>query len=247
MNKIKAVLIDDENDSIEVMQMLLAKHCPTVEVVAWANSVDDGLKIINEYNPHLVFLDVEMPGKNGFEVLKEITNPSFHVIMVTGYENYAIKAIKHSAIDYLLKPVAEEDFTQAVNKAIELKGNELSARKLELMLSNMTKNEFSKIAIPSIDSFEFIDKKDILYCEADVSYTTIYLENKKIVSTNNIKKLESILTETNFFRLHKSFIVNIDKIQKVLKTDGGSVVMPNDIQIPIARRRKDEFMQIIGL
>ncbi|MGB1017676.1 MAG: LytR/AlgR family response regulator transcription factor [Chitinophagales bacterium] len=243
---ITCLIVDDENRFVEVIENYVSKF-PRLQLIGTAASVAEATELILELQPQLIFLDIELTDGTSFEILSNFPNRNFQVIFTTGHNDYAIKAIKHSAIDYLLKPVQEDEFTEAVEKAMQLDGNKSNAQKLELMLSNITKNEFSKIAIPSIDSFEFINKNNIIYCKADVSYTTIYLENKKIVSTNNIKKIEDILTESNFFRLHKSFIVNIDKIQKVLKTEGGSVIMPNDVQIPIARRRKDEFMKMLGI
>lgn len=244
---ITCLIVDDEQGFVNVIENYVSS-IPELNLLGSAGSVAKATELIINLRPELIFLDIELSDGMSFEILSNFPNRNFQVIFTTGHNDYAIKAIKHSAIDYLLKPVIEEEFKLAVEKAIKLHGDKSNAKKLELMLSNLSKNEFSKIAIHSIDGIEFIDKKDILYCEADVSYTTFYLENnKKIVSTNNIKKMESILLENNFFRLHKSFIVNIDKIQKVFKTEGGSVLMQNDITIPIARRRKDEFMKILGV
>ena len=244
---LNAIIIDDEQRFIDVIKDYLSR-IDAVQLTGEAKSVVEGVALIKEVQPDLIFLDIELPDGISFEILSQFPNKNFQVIFTTGHNEYAIKAIKHSAIDYLLKPIPENDFVSAVHKAINLHGNKVNAQKLELMLSNLSNNEFSKIAIPSMDGFEFIDKKQIVCCEADVSYTTFHLaDNQKIVSTNNIKKIEDVLSEKNFFRLHKSFIVNIKHIRKVFKTDGGSVLMSNNVTIPIARRRKDEFMKLLSL
>lgn len=244
---ITCLIVDDEKQFVHVIENYISKF-HELNLIGTAGSIKEATELIVKLQPDLIFLDIELTDGMSFEILANFPNRNFQVIFTTGHNDYAIKAIKHSAIDYLLKPVQESEFNEAVEKAIKLYGNKSNTQKLELMLSNMSKNEFSKIAIHSIDGVEFIDKKDILYCEADVSYTTFFLENNfKIVSTNNLKKVESILIENNFFRLHKSFIVNIDKIKKVYKTEGGSVLMKNETNIPIARRRKDEFMKKLGI
>lgn len=244
---ISCLIVDDEQRFVHVLENYVSKFS-MLKLLGTASSVAEATEQIINLQPELIFLDIELTDGTSFEILSKFPNRNFQVIFTTGHNDYALKAIKHSAIDYLLKPVQEDEFKLAVEKAIQLHGDKSNAQKLELMLSNLNKNEFSKIAIHSIDGIEFINKKDVLYCEADVSYTTFFLENdKKVVSTNNIKKVESILLENNFFRLHKSFIVNIDKIKKVYKTEGGSVMMQNEVVISIARRRKDEFMKILGI
>lgn len=244
---INCIIVEDEIRFSNTLVGYIEK-IPQLNLLGVFKSVQESIVNIELLNPDLLFLDIELKDGQSFEILNHFSDKQFQVIFTTGYYDYAIKAIKHSAIDYLLKPVNELDFSKAVKKAIQFHGNKLNAQKVELMLSNLQKNEFSKIAIHSIDGIEFIDKEDILFCEAEVSYTTFFLEgNKKLVSSNNIKKIESILSEKNFFRLHKSFIVNINKIKKVYKTDGGYVEMPNGYKIPIARRRKEEFMNLLGL
>lgn len=241
------LIVDDEKHFVQVLENYVSKFSG-LQLLGTASSVQSAISQIVKLEPQLIFLDIELTDGTSFEILSNFPKKNFQVIFTTGHNDYAIKAIKHSAIDYLLKPIQENEFNEAVEKAIQLNGNIANAQKLELMLSNLSKNEFSKIAIHSIDGIEFIDKRNIIYCEADVSYTTFYLEGgKKLVSTNNIKKVESLLLENNFFRLHKSFIVNIDKIQKVFKADGGSVQMQNDDIIQIARRRKEEFMKLLGI
>lgn len=242
-----AVIIDDEQRFISVIKDYLSR-IPELTLVGEANSVAEGIQVLKDKTPDLVFLDIELPDGNSFEILTAFPNKNYQTIFITGHNEYAIKAIKHSAIDYLLKPIQESDFILAVHKAIQMHGNKMNNLKLELMLANIGKNEFSSVAIPSIDGTEFFDKQDVICCEADVSYTKFYLTGDRVVlSTNNIKKIEDLLTEKEFFRVHKSYIVNLKHIRKVLKADGGAVLLSNGIKIPIARRRKEEFMKLLNL
>jgi two-component system LytT family response regulator len=247
MNRITAVLIDDENDSIEVMQLLLGKHCPNVKIVAWANSVDAGLEIINEFNPHLVFLDVEMPGKNGFELLKEIVNPDFHVIMVTGYENYAIKAIKYSALDYILKPVDAEDLINAVAK---LDPQRMSKDPRIAHFNELIKEDkvaYNKLMISSLGGFKNVTLNNIVYMESQAgNYCVFHLENgDSEVVTKSMSFFEKLLPDNKFYRIHRSHIVNLSK---VVKYEGhtGEVVLVNDIQLTVSVRNRGEFKKKIN-
>jgi two-component system LytT family response regulator len=247
MNKIKTVLIDDENDSIEVMQLLLGEHCPNIEIVAWANSVDDGHKIINEYKPHLVFLDVEMPGKNGFELLKEIDNPDFHVIMVTGYENYAIKAIKYSALDYILKPVDAEDLVNAVAK---LNPQKMSKDPRLAHFNELIKEDkvaYDKLMISSLGGFKNITLNNIVYMESQAgNYCVFHLENgKSEVVTKSMSFFEKLLPDNKFHRIHRSHMINLSKVIKY-ESQTGEVVLVNDIQLTVSVRNRGEFKKKIN-
>jgi len=242
MSKIKAVLIDDENDSIEVLQMLLAQHCPQVEVVAWANSVAEGHKIIDKYNPHLLFLDVEMPGKNGFELLNEVTNPNFHVIMVTGYENYAIKAIKYSALDYILKPVDAEDLVNAVSK---LNPQKMATDPRLAHFSTLIKEDkavFDKLMISSVSGFKNIALTNVVYMESQAgNYCVFYLENgNSEIVTKSMTHFEKLLPKNKFYRIHRSHMVNLDKVSKYDFTSG-DVILTNGIALTVSVRKRPEF------
>lgn len=244
---ITAVIIDDESHSSSRLQKMLSLH-DTIKIVGLAEDVVGGIKTIQQKNPDLVFLDIEMPDGSGFDLLEQFQKPNFQVIFITGHNEFAIKAFEHSAIDYILKPVQEKDLSRAIEKAIYLVDRLHNVEKIELMLRSLENKEFSKLALPSMNSFEFINKKDIICCEADSNYTHVYLsDQRKLTTTNTLKKMDEILTERNFFRVHKSFIININFVKKVSKSEGGYVLMENNENIPMARRRKDEFLALLGM
>ncbi|PCJ65002.1 MAG: hypothetical protein COA58_12085 [Bacteroidetes bacterium] len=242
MNKIRAVLIDDENDSIEVMKMLLSKHCPHVEIMGWANSVDTGFKIIKEHSPHLVFLDVEMPGKSGFELLRELPEKNFHVIMVTGYENYAIKAIKYSALDYILKPVDVEDLKNAVAKLDPLK---LSSDPRLAHFGALLKEDtpvYDKLMISSLEGFKNINLSNIIYMESKSgNYCIFHLSNgSSEVVTKSMSHFEKLLPKDNFYRIHRSHLVNLNSVLSYENTTG-ELVLTNMQKLLVSVRKRSEF------
>ncbi len=244
---ISAVIIDDEKLCRNALIALL-KPVEDITVIGQASNVKEGESLIKTLNPQLVFLDIEMPDGTGFDLLNKFSNPNFQVVFTTGHNAYAIKAFKHSAIDYLLKPVQKNEFLDAVEKVKKLSSFSNKQDQLTLMLKALKDQEYSKIAIPSVEGYEFVEKNDIVCCEADGSYTTIHLNaNKKVISSYNLKRLNDLLQENGFFRIHKSYIINTKFIKKILNSDGGSVLLENEMLIPIARRRKDEFLQNLGL
>jgi len=244
---LNALIIDDEQHCIDNLLVLLSKE-ENINIIGTAMSVSNSIDLIKKLNPELIFLDIDLPDGTGFDLLEAFPNPNFQVIFTTGHNKYAIKAFKHSAIDYLMKPVEKVELIEAIGKANQQKGNSSNIKKLELMIKSLQQNSFSKIALPSMDSCEFINKEEIICCESDSNYTFLYLiDNRKLITTLSLKKVCELLTDQIFFRVHKSFVININFIKKIMKSDGGQVVLDNDMQIPIARRRKEEFMQLIGM
>lgn len=242
-----AVIIDDEAKARRIMETLIADHCPQLTVVATAEDVLTGVKAIQKHKPNIVFLDIEMPGYTGFQLLDFFDELDFEVIFATAYSEYALQAFQVSAVDYLLKPIQIEQLQIAVDKAIKLSSNSQMKERVTTLKENMEDHSLKKIALPMAHGLTFVLIKDILYLEADGSYTHIYLCNgEKLLISKKIKEFEGILhAENNFFRTHRSYIINLQRIKQYIKQDGGHVVMENDGIVHIARERKDDFNRLI--
>jgi len=243
-DKIKAIIIDDEQHCIESLEIELQNHCPNVEVISKATSAIEGAELIKNLNPDLVFLDVEMPWINGFELLEKLEKINFDVIFVTGYDQYAIKAFKFSAIDYLLKPVSSDELITAVCK-VRTSVNSFNDEHLSLLLANIKgpQNNFSKIALPTAESIEYVAVNDIIRCESNGNYCSVYLTNgKKIFLAKTLKNMESLLVDQKFIRVHNSHLISEQHISRYVKTDGGEIEMIDGSKIPISRSKKNEFL-----
>lgn len=244
---LRTLLVEDEVLAKKELKKIIA-HFPEIEIVAEADTVLESTRLIKEHNPDLLFLDIELKDGYSFAILQQFPNPNFQVIFITAFNQFAIKAFRHSAVDYLLKPVDKNQFVVAIEKAIANKNNKDNSLKLELMMKSIQENQFDKIAVPTIDGIQFVTKNQIMYCESDGNYVVYYFSNNnRLVSTNILKNVEELLFENNFFRLHRSFIVNIDYVKKVIKTGFGAAIMQNEIEIPIARRRRNEFLEKMGM
>ena len=244
---IKAIIVDDENDAHVVIKKLLEKCSQEVEIIGDALSVADGYELICKTKPDLVFLDIEMPDGNGFQLLNKFNVPTFEVIFTTAYENYAIKAFKFAAIDYLLKPIALDDLENAINRYINDKEILLKQNRFQVLIDNANSNpfQFQKLALPSLNSYEMVYLKDIVYCKAEGNYTMVELINgKQLTVTKLIKWFEETLPSQTFFRIHKSHIINLNLITKIEKNEG-IVIMENGLHFDIAERIKKEFFALI--
>jgi two-component system, LytTR family, response regulator len=243
---IKAVIIDDEKNALDVLDMQLNQFCEEVNIVAKCDSGDKGIAAIKKNNPDLVFLDIEMPHKNGFDVLKETSQFNYDVIFTTAYDQFAIKAFKFSAIDYLLKPIDILELQAAVEKVKNKKGSTSLEEKLKTLLSQLQPPPAVKqqrIALPVGDAMQFMQPDDILRCESDSNYTHIFLVNgKKITTAKTLKDVEESLEGLNFYRIHQSHLVNMHHISKVVRGDGGYVVMDDGTRLTISRNKKEAFM-----
>ncbi|HXB33130.1 MAG TPA: LytTR family DNA-binding domain-containing protein [Puia sp.] len=243
---IRTVLIDDETDSIRVLQKLLETYCPQIEVVGTAEGVETGLEVIQATRPDLLLLDIEMTQGNAFDLLNQLRPLTFQVIFVTAFDNYAIRAFKYSAVDYLLKPVDIDELVSAVRKVTERSQQRNIIDQMQVFLDNMGTYGLAqqKMAVPTVDGLIFINLREVVRFEAKSSYTQINLENGEVVmATRTIKDYEDILPETLFCRIHNSHIINLQKIEKYHKGRGGYVILEDGSEIEVASRRRQEFLR----
>ncbi len=242
--KIRAILIDDEKHAIETLRWQLNEYCPNIEIVKECYSGEDGLSSINELKPQLVFLDIEMPKMSGFAMLEQIDGFNFKVIFTPAYDKYAIKAFKTSAVDYLLKPIDKEELIIAVRKVTESLKQGTLDNQLERLFKELNNNR--RIALPTMEGLRFIDHRDISHCNADGSYTLIHLGNKEqIMVSKSIKRLEEMLPNPPFIRVHHSHVVNFEQIDRYIRGQGGYVVMKNGSHVDVSRNRKEEVLKSI--
>jgi two-component system LytT family response regulator len=243
---IRTVLVDDEIDSIRVLQRLLEGYCPQISIVGQADGVESALDIIHIARPDLVILDIEMKQGNAFDLLNQLQPLSFKVIFVTAFDSYAIRAFKYSAVDYLLKPVDIEDLQKAVERIGEPSGEKNMIEQMKILLGNVGTYHITqqKMAVPTLTGLIFVPVQDIIRFEAKGNYTIIYLDKKdQIMATRNIKDYEDLLPETIFCRVHNSHIINLHRIKEYRKGRGGFITMEDGSYIEVAIRRKDEFLR----
>lgn len=246
MDQLKAIIVDDEEKALKSIQMILNQHCEMVNVVGLAKSVNEAVKLIEIHSPNLVFLDVEMPEANGFELLERVNPRNFEVVFVTAFNHHALKAIKYSAFDYILKPVDIDELKDSVEKAsCKIFSNTNNDERYDVLLNNLRDSRPKKLAIPFSEGLEFLDISQIIRLEADRSYTTFFmLDKKKIVVSKSMKEYE-ILEQDNFFRIHRSHLVNLKHIKKYFKRDGGEVEMIDGAIIPVSRQKRPEFIEVL--
>jgi two-component system, LytTR family, response regulator len=245
----RTLLVDDEPKNTRILRKLLEDYCPKVQIIGDAGDIKAAYTLIRELKPDLVFLDIEMPYGNAFDLLDQLMPIDFSIIFITAFDDYTLKAFKYSAIDYLLKPVDIEELKVAVNKASEKIQNRSINVQLENLLENLKHNQMAlqKIAIPTSDGIVFLNVDAIIRCEANGSYTTIYSnDNQKMVTSKGIKDYEDMLPATIFCRIHNSHLINLNRIKKYHKGRGGYVVMEDGTSIEVASRRKEEFLSKFG-
>ncbi|NCO54180.1 MAG: DNA-binding response regulator [Bacteroidetes bacterium CG02_land_8_20_14_3_00_31_25] len=244
---LNAIIVDDENRAIKTLQLILNEYCKNVKVINTANSAIDAIKKINNNMPDLVFLDIEMPNGNGFDVLEAFPKRNFDVIFVTAYNNFALKAIKFAVADYILKPIDIEEVTNAINKIIERKKQNVQTQPdLTSLIQNIKNQTQRKISIPTTNGVEFVLLNEILYVEADRSYCKIFLTQKRnIMISKSMNEIELLLPDNEFVKIHKSHIVNLAFVKKLLRTDGGTVELIDGTQLLIAKTKKEEFTLLI--
>jgi two-component system LytT family response regulator len=245
---IRALIIDDEVNCIESLAFDIARHCPDVEITGRTTSPKEGLLLIRKLKPDLVFLDVQMPWMNGFEMLELVETIDFAIIFTTAYDNFAAKAFRLSAVDYLLKPVDVSDLVEAVKKAAEKISQQTGTAQIFNLLQNIRNpEENQRIAIPGRDGYEFIETGMIVYAHAEGSYTHIFLADKrKLVISKTLSDVEDLLPGS-FHRIHHSTVVNLRHITHFLKTDGGSVVLRSGEKLSVSKAKKEELMARLGL
>jgi two-component system, LytTR family, response regulator len=243
--KLKTVIIDDEPDAVNFISSIIGEYCPSLEVVGKAHNVGEGVPQIIEKKPDLVFLDVEMPNGTGFDLLGHFPVKDFDVVFITAFNHYAIKAIKFSAIDYILKPININEFIEAVNRVI-LKRSEKSSQSNEnfkILMENLKSALPTRLAIPTADGMEYLNPKEIIRIEADRSYSWFFITgNRKILVSKHLKEFQDLLSDRYFFRSHNSHLINLKYVRKYIRREGGFIEMLDGEQIPISRNRKDLFL-----
>lgn len=247
--KIKTVIIDDEMPSIETLQWKLENYCPEVAVVATFDDPRQGLAYLQETPPDLLFLDIQMPMLNGFDILETLgIDVWFDVIFTTAYDQFGIQAVKASALDYLLKPIQIKELREAIEKYLRVRtGNpKLRSEQIKGLLDNVgaeQEGRLGKVALATRESIEFVEPQDIVVCSSDSNYTTIYLQDgrKKLLS-KTLKEFEEMLLPFNFFRPHHSFLVNLERVKEYIRTDGGYLIMNNQMKIPVSKSRKEDLL-----
>ncbi|MEP6796333.1 MAG: LytTR family DNA-binding domain-containing protein [Saprospiraceae bacterium] len=247
MSLIKVVLVDDEPRGLKVLQLLTSGYADQVTVVAACTDPHIAIQKINELSPDLIIMDIQMPKLTAFDVLSALHNPQVEVIFATAYNAYALRAFQYSAVDYLLKPIDEEHFQRAMEKAIERIRQKNANNHFETLLYNIQKvrnSEDMKICIPDSKGFKVIRVSDILYCEADSCYTIIHFHKQSsLLSSRTLAEYDALLDPDHFFRIHRSYIVNIHHIKEYRKGEGGAVVMEDDKILEVSRRKKEEFVE----
>ena len=238
--ELKAILVEDEANSREILRNYLKKYCPEVVLVGEASSIKEGLILIENNKLDLVFLDVEMPFGNAFDLLEQVLERTFETVFVTAYNQYAMDALNHHAAYYLMKPINIDELIKAVDFVKEIKEKE--ERILDkILVPNIARVE-GKITLPQQDGFQVLNVTDILYCKADDNYTEIYLENKKIVVSKTLKYFEEALSSFSFARIHKSYLVNVNEIVKYRKGKGGSVVISSGKELLVSASKKKDLL-----
>ncbi|MBW8242915.1 LytTR family DNA-binding domain-containing protein [Muricauda oceani] len=243
---LKAVIIEDEKHSRETLKSMLEEFCKEVQVIAMAGSVDEAVKVLSIYSPDIVFLDIELQSGVGFDVLNQIKDPNFEVVFTTAFEKYAIKAIKFSSLDYLLKPIDLDELQQAVEKARNRMDTNVYREQLDTLMQSISRGKVrpEKICLATTAGMEFIAIDDIVACKADGSYTCFMLEDESIfLVSKHLKEYEMLLSEHNFMRVHNSFLINLKKVKKYVKSDGGHLIMSNEMQVNISPRKRDDLIE----
>ena len=242
---LKTIIIDDEQHCIDRIQKLLSKHSVTINIVNVCSNVDDAKEKIERLNPDVIFLDVHLREETGFDLLKQLSNIDFEIIFTTAYDSYAVEAFKFSALDYLLKPIDEDELQLTIEKLKKKTSLKDVSKKVEVLFHNLEDKtaQVKKIAVPTIEGLTFIKIIDIIRCQSDINYTHIFLEgNKKITVAKTLKHFETLLEPYHFFRTHQSHLINLSCIDKYVKGKGGYVLMSDGIHVEVAVRRKEDFI-----
>jgi two-component system, LytTR family, response regulator len=243
----KAILVDDEPDGIRALKKMLELHCPQVKIEATCSNAVLAKEKIPEVHPDVVFLDIQMPGKSGLELLTELPSRNFEVIFVTAHNEYMLQALQYSAADYLLKPVDEDRLMEAVERVEKRLASGKKEERTEALLHNLSKAgnpSEMRLCLPTLKGFIVLKLDEIIYCEAERSYTVFHLEGKKIVTVSRpLIEYENLLEDTSFLRIHKSFLINMRHVKEYQKGEGGLVILSDGTEIEVSRRKKDMFLE----
>jgi two-component system LytT family response regulator len=244
---VKIVILDDESNAVETLKWKVEKFCKDVEVVETFVDPLKALVFLQTQKIDLLFIDIEMPKLNGFELLQTMDSINFDVVFTTAYDEFGIRAIKFSALDYLLKPIQPQELVEAVEKHKNKNANQITSEQLKVLFSNIKEEEKGpvKIALSTKESIEFVRPEDIIACTSDSNYTMVYLKNgrKKLIS-KTLKEFDELLSDHHFFRSHHSFLVNTKHIKEYVRSEGGYLLMSNDMQIPVSRSKKEELLKL---
>lgn len=242
---IHAVLVDDEDNSLEALEILLNKYCPDVQVDGRAQSVEEAIETIDEIKPELVFLDIALPDGQGFEVLEGVSHTDFEVVFTTAYDQYALKAFEFSALDYLLKPINAEKLRLSVERFQEIRGKESIGERVSVLKESLN-NLNERIILSSMDGFEVYKIADILRCEANGSYTTFFIKDgKKVVTSKTLNNFEKLLEDMPFVRVHSKHLVNLNYIKRYISGRGGYIVFEDGSQVDVSERKKKDFIRLM--
>lgn len=247
MQEVRAIIVDDEENNRESLSLLLKTYTPHIEIVASCSSAQAAREAIAKHQPNLLFLDIKMPQESGFELLDSLESINFEVIFTTAYDEYGVRAVKASALDYLLKPIEVTELIQAVQKArVVIEQKQENIRMQHLIQNIKESNPNKTIALSLSDRIEFVEIKSIIRCEADSNYTTFYLTNQeRYVVSKTLKEFDELLTPFGFLRVHQSHLINLSEVKSFVKSDGGYILMRDDSQVSISRQRRDAVLQIL--
>jgi len=239
---IQAVIVDDEDNSLEALTILLQKYCPDVQVIGTAQTVTDAVELIDNLKPELVFLDIALPDGQGFEILEEVGFTAFEVIFTTAYDQYALKAFDFSALDYLLKPISAEKLQQAVERFEKIRKDENYGERVSVLKESLN-NRNERIILSSMDGFDVYKIADIVRCEANGSYTTFYIKSgHRVITSKTLNNFERLLADLSFVRVHSKHLINLDYVKKYISGRGGYIVFEDGSQVDVSERKKKEFI-----
>ena len=244
--KIKTILIDDEPKALSILENKIERLCPSIEIIAKTQNPHEAITLIKELKPQLIFIDIAMPEINGFDVLKQFENPDFEIIFATAFDDFAIDAIKHCAIGYLVKPIDNEDLKLAVATATQNIEEKTALEKNKLLIENLGIQSFQnkKIIIPSVEGLEFVTIADIIHCEGVDGYTKVHCKDQKPkLSSHSIGHFNKLLNSNDFYLVHKSHLINLNYIQKYLNE--GYVLLEGNFKVPVSRSKRQEFLEKI--
>lgn len=244
---IKTIIIDDEVKARDTIHHMLKAYCPEVEVIDTAGSVKEGIKVLKKKKPDLIFLDIKMGDGTGFDLLRKLDDIDFFIIFVTAFEEFAIRAIKFSALDYILKPIDPDELVNAVNKAKQKIAKESMDVKLGALYENLDvfASSNKKIVLKTTGSVHLVNLKDIIRCESEKNYTHFYtVDEEKITVSKTLKEYNDMLNEFSFYRVHQSHLINLSHVKRYEKNEGGHLVMDDDSRVPVSFRKKDDLMKL---
>lgn len=248
-NKLKAILVDDEQDSRDILERYLIKYCPDVELLAKCDSVKTGIAAIEKHQPDIVFLDIEMPFGNGFDLLDQVDEVNFETVFVTAYDNYAIRALNMSAAYYLLKPIDIDELIAAVDKIKAEQAKDDYTQHAKVLLENIRGQASapSKLMLPTLEGFEIVKPDQIIYCSAEDNFTKFHLnDGSKLLICRTLKYYEDVLSGGTFVRIHRSHMINTDFVSRYTKGKGGYVTMSDETELEVAPKKKKEFLVGMG-